>query len=68
MKKSTLSSARPCRAGLLRFSASTPLGVFGSHLLAQHHDTAHPVTVPEVYTAIQARTRATVGVTMELTL
>ena len=38
------------------------------HLLAQNDDTAFFTTVPEVYTATQARTRATVGVSTELTL
>jgi iron complex outermembrane receptor protein len=54
--------------GLWRFSANTQLRVFGNNLLAQNYDTARFVTVPEVYTATQARTYATVGVRLELKL
>ncbi|MCC2955028.1 hypothetical protein LK542_05275 [Massilia sp. IC2-477] len=58
MKKSTLSSARRCRAGHPRFPANMQLRVFGNHLLAQNHDTARFITVPGVYTASQARYHA----------
>jgi iron complex outermembrane receptor protein len=54
--------------GLWRYSANTQLRVFGNNLLAQNYDTARFVTVPEVYTATQARTYATVGVRLELKL
>ena len=47
------------------FPANAPLRAFGKYLLAQNDDTARFATVPEVYTATQARIGATVGVRSE---